>query len=236
MSFDQAKSILESANYTVMKLVEAKQILKKASYICESVRLVNNLDQFVELLSNCIGEIPGDELVFKSAMDQPYYTVRFRNSGKKLAEIMYNRDNAYNEIEGIRVTIYYGADKVRNDYTFEELTLSKIKAIGAMLKSKINKDRSMELKEAKQILKDNGYVLERYDLDYDSVNSSFDQERRLEKFGEYLYEVRELLVRKGFSRGKQADNYDELNDIAHRCCRLGKSIADCAKEIILKIK
>ena len=50
------------------------------------------------------------------------------------------------------------------------------------------------------------------------------------------YEVRELLYRKGFSRGKQADNYDELHDIAHRCCRLGKSIEDCAKEIILTIK
>lgn len=73
-------------------------------------------------------------------------------------------------------------------------------------------------------------------LDYDSVNSSFDEEKRLEKFSEYLYEVRELLYRKGFSRGKQADNYDELHDIAHRCCRLGKSIEDCAKEIILTIK
>lgn len=90
--------------------------------------------------------------------------------------------------------------------------------------------------EAKELLENNGYIVERYDLDYDSVNSSFDEEKRLEKFGEYLYEVRELLVRKGFSRGKQADNYDELHDIAHRCCRLGKSIDDCAKEIILTIK
>lgn len=94
----------------------------------------------------------------------------------------------------------------------------------------------MNLNEAKEILKNAGYIVERYDLDYDSVNSSFDEEKRLEKFGEYLYEVRELLVRKGFSRGKQADNYDELHDIAHRCCRLGKSIEDCAKEIILTIK
>ena len=112
--------------------------MKNAGYICESIRLVNNLDQFVELLSNCIGEIPGDELVFKSAMNQPYYTVRFRNTGKKLAEIMYNRDNDYNEIEGIRVTIYYDEDRVRYDYTFEELTLNKIKEIGAMIKSTIN--------------------------------------------------------------------------------------------------
>lgn len=94
----------------------------------------------------------------------------------------------------------------------------------------------MDLNEAQKILNKAGYIVERYDLDYDSVNSSFDEEKRLEKFGEYLYEVRELLVRKGFSRGKQADNYDELHDIAHRCCRLGKSIEDCAKEIILTIK
>ena len=94
----------------------------------------------------------------------------------------------------------------------------------------------MNLKEAITELEEHGYILERYDLDYDSVNSSFDEEVRLGKFGEYLYNVRELLVRKGFSRGKQADNYDELHDIAHRCCRLGKSIEDCAKEIILTIK
>jgi len=94
----------------------------------------------------------------------------------------------------------------------------------------------MQLNEAKQILTKAGYLCERYDLDYDSVNSSFDEDMRLEKFGEYLYEVRELLVRKGFSRGKQSDNYDKLHDIAHRCCRLGKSIEDCAKEIILTIK
>ena len=94
----------------------------------------------------------------------------------------------------------------------------------------------MKLDEAKQILRNNGYILERYDLDYDSVNSSFDEEERLENFGKYLYKVRELLVRKGFSRGKQADNYDRLHDIAHRCCILGKTIEDCAKDIISTIK
>ena len=94
----------------------------------------------------------------------------------------------------------------------------------------------MKLDDAKEILNNNGYILERYDLDYDSVNSSFDEESRLEKFGEYLYNVRELLVRKGFSRGKQADNYDKLHDIAHRCCRLGKSIEECAKTILQEIK
>lgn len=87
----------------------------------------------------------------------------------------------------------------------------------------------MKLTEAKQILKNAGYIVE---WSLDGAN----EEMRLEKFGEYLYEVRELLVRKGFSRGKQADNYDELHDIAHRCCRLGYSIEDCAKEIILTIK
>lgn len=46
----------------------------------------------------------------------------------------------------------------------------------------------MQIEEAKEILKKNGYICERYDLDYDSVNSSFDEDNRLEKFGEYLYE------------------------------------------------
>ena len=117
-----------------MRLDEAKEILISNGYLCESIRLVNNLDQFVELLSNCIGEISGDELVFKSAMNQPYYTVRFRNSGKKLAEIMYDRKNAYNEIRGILVAIYYNEDKERNSYAFEELTLNKIKSIGGMIR------------------------------------------------------------------------------------------------------
>ena len=88
---------------------------------------------------------------------------------------------------------------------------------------------SVEVENAKNLLKENGYIVE---WSLDGAN----EEMRLEKFGEYLYEVRELLVRKGFSRGKQADNYDELHDIAHRCCRLGYSIEDCAKEIILTIK
>ena len=52
-----------------------------------------------------------------------------------------------------------------------------------------NKDENMNLNEAKELLENNGYIIERYDLDYDSVNSSFDEEKRLEKFGEYLYEI-----------------------------------------------
>ena len=87
----------------------------------------------------------------------------------------------------------------------------------------------MRLDEAITELEEHGYIVE---WSLDGAN----EEMRLEHFGEYLYEVRELLVRKGFSRGKQADNYDELHDIAHRCCKLGKSIEDCAKEIILTIK
>lgn len=71
---------------------------------------------------------------------------------------------------------------------------------------------------------------------YDEINQSFDEESRLSNFPEYLYEVREMLVRKGFSRGKQADNYEELRDIAHRCCRLGKSKEDCVAEIKAAIK
>ena len=83
--------------------------------------------------------------------------------------------------------------------------------------------------EAKELLENNGYIVE---WSLDGAN----EEMRLEHFGEYLYEVRELLVRKGFSRGKQADNYDELHDIAHRCCRLGKSIEECARTIMEEIR
>ena len=87
----------------------------------------------------------------------------------------------------------------------------------------------MNLNEAIKTLKKNGFILE---WSLDGAN----EEMRLEKFSEYLYKVRELLVRKGFSRGKQADNYDELHDIAHKYCRLGYSIEDCANKIIKDIK
>ena len=46
--------------------------------------------------------------------------------------------------------------------------------------------------EAKELLENNGYIVE---WSLDGAN----EEMRLEHFGEYLYEVRELLVRKGFS-------------------------------------
>lgn len=89
----------------------------------------------------------------------------------------------------------------------------------------------MTLKEALGILRCEGVH-----FTYDEINRAFDEESRLSNFPEYLYEVREMLVRKGFSRGKQADNYEEMRDIAHRCCRLGKSKEECASEIIAAIK
>ena len=275
------------------------------------------IDEFVEDLSNCIGFISGDELIFKKMRYDFEYEIRTRNHDKKLGSIKWDTDN-----ECIVLLLN------NKSYTFDryELTIEKTKEIGKMinkafynmneayngdittatykfdiewntgdeywdnfpdydefegtieglneyLNSQLSEEdppanfdkealrslldgktvydetgarysvklsdtieEAMNIKEAITELEEHGYILERYDLDYDSVNSSFDEEVRLEKFGEYLYNVRELLVRKGFSRGKQADNYDELHDIAHRCCRLGKSIEDCAKEIILTIK
>lgn len=79
-------------------------------------------------------------------------------------------------------------------------------------------------------------VRESVSFTHDQISNSVDQETRLAKFGTYLYEVRELLARNGFSRGKQADNYDRLHDIAWSCCSQGKSIADCAKEIRTQIR
>jgi len=121
-----------------MTLTEAKDILKNNGFLVESVRLVNNLDQFVELLSNCVGEIPGDEVVFKAAMNQPYYTLRLRNSGKKVAEITYNLSNLWwwHDVKGIAVTVYdVDMNKTRNEYDFDELTLEKIKEIGGTIRA-----------------------------------------------------------------------------------------------------
>lgn len=87
----------------------------------------------------------------------------------------------------------------------------------------------MDLYEAKEILQNNGYLVE---WTLDGANETFN----LENFGEYLYEVRKILVTMGFSRGKQADNYDELHDIAYSYCAKGYKPEDCAKTIKNKIK
>lgn len=205
-----------------MDLKEAKKILNKHGYLLESA---TGIDEFIEDLSNCVGHIEGDEVVFIKKI--PYsseYVVRTRNHNHKIANIWYDYDKDKIIVQMVPEFHNYEFDR-------EELTVDKCKEIGAMIKTKVE-----DLDEAKRILKSNGYILERYELDYDSVNRSFDEEERLEKFGEYLYEVRELLVRKGFSRGKQADNYDKLHDIAHRCCRLGKTVKECANDIISTIK
>lgn len=87
----------------------------------------------------------------------------------------------------------------------------------------------MDLYEAKEILQNNGYLVE---WTLDGANETFN----LENFGEYLYEVRKILVTMGFSRGKQADNYNELHDIAYSYCAKGYKPEECAKTIKNKIK
>ena len=87
----------------------------------------------------------------------------------------------------------------------------------------------MNLHEAKEILKKNGYLVE---WTMEDANETFN----LENFGEYLYEVRKILVNMGFDRGKQADNYDELHDIALSYCAKGYKPEDCAKAIKNRIK
>ena len=123
-----------------MTLTEAKDILENNGFLVESVRLVNNIDRFVELLSNCVGEICGDEVVFKSAMNQPFYTLKLRNSYKKVAEIKYNLPNLWwHDVKGIDVTIYDGTGMDKHEYKFDELTLEKIKEIGGMIKAAAEK-------------------------------------------------------------------------------------------------
>ena len=118
--------------------------------------------------------------------------------------------------------------EILKTWSFEELEKYHEECEERYMDDVYGKDRD-GIDEAKELLENNGYIVE---WSLDGAN----EEMRLEHFGEYLYEVRELLVRKGFSRGKQADNYDELHDIAHRCCRLGKSIEDCARTILQEIK
>lgn len=83
--------------------------------------------------------------------------------------------------------------------------------------------------ESIELLENAGYIVE---WSMDDANETFN----LEHFADYLYTVREILVKRGFSRGKQADNYDELHDIAYSCCAKGFNTEECAKMIINKIK
>ena len=115
---------------------------------------VRDVDDFVEQLSNCIGEISGDEVVFKKIPYSSEYVVRMRNHNEKVANIWYDYDK-----DKIIVQL---VPAFRNmEYSLDDLTIDTIKGIGQMVrKNTLNRiGESMEFKEAKNILNENGYKL-----------------------------------------------------------------------------
>lgn len=114
-----------------MELNEALDTLKKAGYLTEST---TGLDKFIEDLSNCVGHIIGDEVVFKKIPYSSEYIVRTRNHNNKIATIWYDYDKG-------KIIVQLIPEFSNYEFGREELTIDKCKEIGAMIKSKINKDR-----------------------------------------------------------------------------------------------
>jgi hypothetical protein len=113
-----------------MELNEALKTLDDAGYLCESIRLVNNLDQFIEILSNCVGHIPGDEVVFKKIPYSSEYVVRTRNYNHKIANIWYDYDKD-------KIIVQMIPEFHNYEFSREELTVDKCKEIGKMLRDKV---------------------------------------------------------------------------------------------------
>ena len=109
-----------------MYLDEAKEILKNAGFITESA---TGLDEFIEDLSNCVGHIVGDEVVFKKIHYSSEYVVRTRNYKHKIANIWYDYDKDKIIVQLIPEFSNYEFDR-------EELTIDKCKDIGAMIRAK----------------------------------------------------------------------------------------------------
>ena len=128
-----------------MDLNEAKQILKNAGFIMESA---TGLDEFIEDLSNCVGHIVGDEVVFKKSSISSEYVVRTRNHNRKIANIWYDYDKN-------KIVVQLVPEFSNYEFDREELTTDKCKEIGAMIKTKVK-----ELDEAKKFLRNNGFILE----------------------------------------------------------------------------
>lgn len=115
---------------------------------------VRNVDDFVEQLSNCIGEISDDEVVFKKIQYSSEYVVRMRNHNEKVANIWYDYDKDKIIVQLIPA--------FRNmEYSLDDLTIENIKGIGQMVrKNALNRiGESMEFEVAKKILNENGYIL-----------------------------------------------------------------------------
>ena len=115
---------------------------------------VRDVNDFVEQLSNCIGEISGDEVVFKKIPYTSEYVVRMRNHNEKVANIWYDYDK-----DKIIVQLVPAFRSM--EYSLDDLTIDTIKGIGQMVrKNALNRiGESMEFKEAKQILNENGFIL-----------------------------------------------------------------------------
>lgn len=115
---------------------------------------VRDVDDFVEQLSNCIGEISGNEVVFKKIPYSSEYVVRMRNHNEKVANIWYDYDKDKIIVQLIPA--------FRNmEYSLDDLTIENIKVIGQLVrKNALNRiGESMEIDEAKQILNKAGYYL-----------------------------------------------------------------------------
>lgn len=115
---------------------------------------VRNVTDFVEQLSNCIGEISGNEVVFKKIAYSSEYVVRMRNHNEKVANIWYDYDK-----DKIVVQL---VPAFRNmEYSLDDLTIENIKDIGQIVRrNALNRiGESMEFKVAKKILNENGYIL-----------------------------------------------------------------------------
>jgi hypothetical protein len=110
-----------------MQLTEALDTLKKAGFITESA---TGLDEFIEDLSNCVGHIVGDEVVFKKIPYSSEYVVRTRNHNHKIANIWFDYDKDKIIVQLIPEFSNYEFDR-------EELTIDKCKEIGAMIKRKV---------------------------------------------------------------------------------------------------
>ena len=113
-----------------MELNEAIEKLQKAGLIAESA---SGIDEFVETLSNCVGEISGDELVFKKIPYTSEYVVRTRNYNHKIANIWYDYDKD-------KICVQIMPTFRTYEYTREELTVDKCKEIGKMLRDKVEEE------------------------------------------------------------------------------------------------
>lgn len=148
---------------------------------------VRDVDDFVEQLSNCIGEISGDEVVLKKIPYSSEYVVRMRNHNEKVANIWYDYDK-----DKIIVQL---VPAFRNmEYSLDDLTIDTIKGIGQMVrKNALNRiGESMEFKEAKEILNKNGFILKEHSTGIliDELNKWNNLLNQMDKVKSHHYEIK----------------------------------------------